>query len=297
MQQHAASQAEEERGVGGLTHRTVMLGNALLALVKISAGLIAGSSLILVDGLHSIADLVVGAVIWLGYRAAQRPPDDDHHYGHGKAEGVVALLVGVALAYAGVDVARRVIGSAGPEYTGGELALAMGAAVFSLVANEWLALVTRRAATALDSPGLRALSRDKRSDSLTSLVALIGLGAGGFGLHWAEPAGTVVISGFILMMGLMSLREGLDILTDRVADPGLRARATSSAQAVSGVRAVQLVRFHPLGSRFRVDMEVSVDGELSVRKGHEIAHEVEDEVTRAMVEVVQVTVHVNPADS
>ncbi|MFT4541490.1 MAG: cation diffusion facilitator family transporter [Planctomycetota bacterium] len=292
-----SSEQNTDQTAAEQAHRRVMFGNGVLAALKLGAGGLSGSALILADGLHSLADLAVGGLIWLGYRAAQRPPDDDHHYGHGKSEGLVALAVGGALLWAGVEVAHQAILSSPPAYAGAQLWGAMGAAVVSLILNEWLARKTLLVAIAVDSPGLRALVRDKRSDALTSIVALIGLAAGALGMTWAEPAGTAVIGGCILLMGLASLREGLDILTDRVADPALRERATEVAAGVEGVCEVPLVRFHPLGSRYRVDIEICVDGKLSVRKGHEISHSVEDEVTRVMDEVVQVTIHVSPSEN
>ena len=127
------------------------------------------------------------------------------------------------------------------------------------------------------------------------LVVIVGIAGGLFGLAWAEPVMTALIGVFIVVMGLRSLREGLDVLMDRVADTELRGRMRAAALEVPGVDGVQRVRIHPLGSIHRADMEISVDGALSVRKGHEIAHEVESAVTRAEAGVVQVSVHVNPA--
>ena len=99
----------------------------------------------------------------------------------------------------------------------------------------------------------------------------------------------------VLWMGLETLRDSLGVLTDQVPDPDLRPRVQELAQGVAGVEGVQSVAIHPLGAFLRADLEISVDGQLSVRKGHEIAHEVSRTVTRGEKEIVEVSVHVNPA--
>lgn len=276
-------------------HRIGVVVNGVLAVVKIIGGLLSGSPSLLADGYHSVADLATGAVGWASSRLARRPPDEDHHYGHGKIEVLASLGVGGVLAWTGLEVMRDALGQQAAEYSRAELSIASAAAVVSLLANEWLVQVTSRAAREQDSSVLRALARDNRSDSLTSLLVLLALGAGTAGVTWAEPIATVLIGALILVMGARSLLEGYDVLTDRVADTGLRGRVEARARDVEGVVGVQSVRVHPIGSGVRIDMQISVDGELSVRKGHAIAHEVEDVVTRHEGAVVQVDVHVNPA--
>jgi cation diffusion facilitator family transporter len=228
---------------------------------------------------------------------AAQPPDEDHHYGHGKAEAAAAAFVGTALVAVAIAVLWESVDGRAQAYEGIQATVALGAAVLSLLGNEWLVRVTMRSAHELDSHALRALARDNRSDSLTSVLVIGGVGAALLGIEWVEPVATAVIGLFIGAMGLKSLNEGFDVLMDRVTDPEMRGRIEVSAGEVEGVVGVEDVLIHPLGSRFRVEMEVSVDGALSVRKGHEIAHEVESAVKRSEQQVVHVAVHVNPASS
>lgn len=280
---------------GARAHRLGLVVNALLAVVKVLAGLIARSPALLADGYHSLADLATGGVAWASYRWATEPPDEDHHYGHGKAEAAAAFFVGLVLALGGVGVLWESLSSSVPAYEGLQGVLALSVAALSAGANAWLVRLMRTTAEELRSPSLAALVRDNASDVLTSLLTIVGVGASMAGQGWIEIVAAALIGLLIATMGAKSLKEGLDVLMDRVPDQQLRGRLRSVAEGVEGVRGVQRVDVHPLGSTVRVDMEISVDGDLPVRKGHEIAHEVGSAVTREEATVVEVAVHVNPA--
>jgi cation diffusion facilitator family transporter len=269
--------------------------NALLAGLKLATGFLVGSPALLADGFHSLGDLVSGALSWVTWRWAQEPPDEDHHYGHGKLEALAAATVGGMLLVTGVGLIWQGFHGEPAEYAQIEMLGALGVAVLSVVANEMLTRIFKRGAKEFLSPTLDALARDNRSDMLSSVLVVVGVAASALGYTWVESLVAGVIGVFVIVMGLGSLKEGFDVLTDRVADPGLRDRLKTIAEDVDGVDGVQLVLIHPLGRRVRAEVELSVDGDLPVRKGHAIAHDVEDRVTREVEEVVEVSVHVNPA--
>ena len=124
-------------------------------------------------------------------------------------------------------------------------------------------------------------------------MTLVGVGAGVLGVGALQAVAAGVIGLFVVRMGWESLREGFDVLMDRV-DPSLRARYVGTAERVAGVERVGAVRVHPLGAGYRVDMEIDVDGGLTVHEGHAIAHAVEDALVAAEPHVDGVHVHVNP---
>jgi cation diffusion facilitator family transporter len=277
-------------------HRLNGAANVALAALKVSIGLACGSPALVAHGVENAADLLSNALAWLGQRVAMRPPDEDHHFGHGNAEALTAVGIGVIILVGGVGV---VFGAATGRMTSGEpggpAALALGAAALSAVVCEALARYDERAARDLASPILRALARDKRSDALTSLVVIAGVVASHLGLPFADPLVAGGVGLWICVMGARSISEGLDVLMDRVPDVALREELREIAGAVQGVESVGAVHVHPLGTVSRVDMEVSVAGGLTVAEGHAIAHEVEDSITRTNMRIVQVVVHVDPA--
>lgn len=269
--------------------------NGTLAAIKVVGGLIAGSPSLLADGYHSIGDVLTGGLGWLSYRWSKLPPDEDHHYGHGKYEALAAAAVGGVLVATGVAVAWGAWGSEPANYESSQALIAVLAALISIVGNEVLVRVQGRAAKLTGSPTLAAMTKDSRSDSLTSLLVIVGVLGAAAGVSRLEPLATMIIGLAVLAMGVESLRSAIHVLTDRVHDTGLRSRIEALAEAIPGVSGVQSVSVHPLGTLVRVDMEISVRGDLSVRRGHEIAHEVGKTVTRHEDDVVDVSVHVNPA--
>jgi cation diffusion facilitator family transporter len=267
-----------------------------LAAIKLMGGLWAGSPALLADGVHSLSDGVTSLAGLLSFRWAGKPADEDHHYGHGKAEALAAAFVGLVLVTAGVLLIIDALVGEDPRYERSRGILAMSVAGVSVVVNAWLHRLAASTGRDLQSPSLMALARDCYSDALASVLVIIGVGCAMADLPRAEILAAGVIGGLILFMGLKTLRGATDILMDRVPDPNLRADITATVRLVEGVEGVERVGIHPLGHQLRVDMEISVDGDLSVRKGHAIAHKVEETIIASETRVVEVAVHVNPKD-
>lgn len=270
-----------------------VIGKTLLAGGKLFAGLASGSIALTADGWHSLSDVVTNSGAWIASAFARRPPDDDHHYGHGNAEALAGVLIGATLVAGGAAIAWDgfLARNRSPDEAHG---LALAVAGVSIAANAWLTRLATRVGRAARSQGLLALARDNLSDTLTGGLVFVAILASHLGLAWAEPVAAVAIGGLIVFLGLRSLTDGVHVLMDRVSDPGLRAALEAEARGVDGVRDVQRVRVHPLGDHVLVDLEISVDGGLSVDRGHAIAHAVEAALRRARDEVGGVHVHVNP---
>ncbi len=271
-----------------------LLVNLGLAVAKLGMGFLATSPALMADGWHSLSDVAMNLLAWGGYRIAKAPPDDDHHYGHGNWEAVAGLVVGLIVIGAGAGIAVGVFFAeeAHTDPARGPLALIVG--VGSGLAKLLLARTTARVGNRLNSPSLIAVSRDNLSDAMTGSLVPLAIGLSLLGVAWAEQACALLIAGVVFWMGAKSAKEGLDILMDRV-DPALRGKLEVSARSVAGVSEVNAVRVHPLGSALRVDLEISVDGALSVAAGHRIAHAVEAAIVGIHEHVQEVHVHVNPA--
>ena len=141
--------SREARGRGERAHRLGVIVNLLLAILKIIGGTVSKSPSLLADGYHSIADLATNLIAWLGFRVAAQPPDEDHHYGHGKAEAAAAAFVGTALVAVAIAVLWESVDGRAQAYEGIQATVALGAAVLSLLGNEWLVRVTMRSAARL----------------------------------------------------------------------------------------------------------------------------------------------------
>lgn len=271
-----------------------LLGNVSLAAVKLGVGHVTGSRALTADGWHSLADIGTNGGAWLAHRWGKKPADDDHHYGHGNAEALAGALVGATLVVAGVAVIVSVWRSESVLKEGVSAWVALAVAVLSIVVNLGLAWISLSVGKRERSHGLRALARDNGSDALAGLLVVAGILGSWNGWHWAEPWAGAGIGVLIVWMGAHSLKEGLDVLMERVGDPELRPRIEELARGVEGVRAVRRVRVHPVGGDVLADLAIQIDGETSVADGHELAHRVESTITEALAAVREVQVHVEP---
>lgn len=293
----ATDREDAARSPGSDPEKVIWLGlwaNSSLAGLKLLVGWLTGSRALMADGWHSLSDILTNGGVWLAHRWSKSPPDEDHHYGHGNAEALAGVIVGLILVGGGVGVAWSGLVSEARLQEGASVWVALAMAGVSVAANLGLAVVTIRAGRASGSHGVMALGRDNASDALAGVLVILGIVGSRFGLGWAEPAVAVLIGALIIVMGVRSVKEGIAVLMDQVDDPDLRRRLIETAVATAEVKEVQGVRLHPLGAEIRADMTISVDGTLTVDQGDEIAHSVECEVTNAHPRVREVHVHVNP---
>jgi cation diffusion facilitator family transporter len=271
-----------------------LLGNLALAGLKVAGGLLFNSQAVFADGVHSLSDAAGAGAVLYGRRMAADPPDEEHPYGHEKAESVAAFVVGLLLALAGLsvagDAAQRLLRGAPTEP--GWPALAVAA--LGIVVKEVLYRVSARGAADVDSAGLRATAADSRADVWTSAVALLGVLLARLGLRWADPAMALVVSALLVFSGLRLARLHLhELLEGRSAQiDGVVRRA---ALGVPGVLELHGLRTRAMGPYVLVDLKIGVDGDMSVTAGHEIAQGVVAAVHRAAPQVREVLVHVNPA--
>ena len=289
-----SNRVETSRRVGRI-HRLNLGVNLLMAGGKVSIGLLSGSGALVADGLNSTSDLFSNFLSWLGHRVSERPADEDHHYGHANAEAVAAVAIGVIILVTGVLVVWGTFYAETVAHRGGWGWAALVAAGVSTVVSVWLSAVTLRVGRWARSPALMALGRDKRADSLTSFLVIVGISGSLGGLTWIEPVVTGIVGVWICVMGVQSISEGTDILMGRVSDPTLRAEIETVVSSVAGTECVRDVRIHPLGSTYRAELTICVNGALTVERGHEIAQEVETRVTQDLDGVVHVHVHVDPS--
>lgn len=279
---------------GAACHRLSLAANTGLVLLKGGAGLLAGSPVLLADAVHSLADVALSVAAWLGFRWSQAPPDGDHHFGHGNGEALAGLVVGLVVCSTGIGLGAAAFLSEAHTAEGALGLVALAVALVVMGVKAWLARRMGRAGRILGSPSVLAVARDHKSDVYAGFVVFVGVAGVPLGAPWLETVATLVVGVLITRMGIESVREGFDILMDRVSDPTLRGRLAETAASVPGVRWVRDVRVHPLGASHAVSLAIAVDGSLTVDAGHDLAHEVEEAVKAAHDQVDDVHVHVEP---
>ena len=283
-----ADEAERANNVGiGL--------NILLSAFKLLAGLLAHSAAMVSDAVHSASDVFSGLIVMLGLRVAARDADREHPYGHERFECVAALILAAVLAvtalFIGLNAVRR-LSEPGEAQVPGVLALI--AAVVSIAVKEGLFRYTRRVARKVSSPALMAGAWHHRSDALSSVGALIGIGGAMLDFPAADAAASLVICVFIGKAAFDISSEAVRGMVDRSADAETEEAIRRSVLSVPGVEGVDLLHTRSFGSRVYVEIEIRADGRLSLFEAHAIAEDVHNRVEAAFPQVKHIMVHVNP---
>lgn len=281
--------------------RTTWLGlaaNTVLSGVKIAAGVFGGSEALIADGVESLADVVSSLIVWRGVVVAAQPPDERHPYGHGKAEPVAAATVGFLLIIAAGWIVFHAMGlGTDTRQTPKPWTLIILVAV--IVLKEFLFRFVMRESAELNSAAVRSDAWHHRSDAITSLAAGIGITVailGGPAYRSADDVAAVLASGIIAWNGWRILIESFDELMDAAPDREVVESIKRAAGRVVGVELVEKCIVRKTGGHFLVDMHVHVEGGMKVSEAHLIAHHVKDSVRQEMPQVLDVLVHIEPAN-
>jgi cation diffusion facilitator family transporter len=299
---HTAPEAvvEQQRSERGRASRRVAVVsgvvNLCLSALQIVVGLVAGSAALVADGIHSASDLLSDVLVWFAARHAAQAPDKDHPYGHGRFEtaatlGLSILLVLVALGIVWNGIERLFdTDRAAPEM------IAVAVAALGIVAKESLYWYTIAVARRLKSEMLRANAWHHRSDAISSVVVLIGVGAAVMGYAYMDAVAAIVV-------GLMVAKIGWDLgfaamteLVDTALEDDEVAEAQRVIMGIDGVRSVHMLRTRRHGAEASADVHVQVAPRLSVSEGHMISQAVEDRLIERVASITDVTVHIDPED-
>lgn len=271
--------------------------NALLAGIKIAAGVIGNSSALIADGIESTADIFSSFVVWGGLRVSTIPADENHPFGHGKAEPIASVIVSILLLGAAMLIAVQSLHEiVTPHRTPAWFTLPVLLVV--IVIKEALFRFAFRTGRSLESTALKSDAWHHRSDALTSAAAFVGISIaliGGPGYESADDWAALLACGVIAWNGLRLLRGALDEVMDASVSPDVVTEVRKLAADVDGVAAIEKCRIRKAGLHLTLDIHVMVDGNLSVYRGHEIAHQVKDRLLASQHRINDVTVHIEPA--
>lgn len=273
-----------------------IVANSLLATIKVLAGVLGNSYALIADGIESTADIFSSLIVWGGLRISSIPADEDHPYGHGKAESMAALVVSLALIAAAIGIAVQSLREIRtPHHAPHGLTLVVLLAV--VVIKEILFRRVLRTSDAIHSTALKADAWHHRSDAITSATAFVGISIaliGGKGYESADDYAALGACGIIFWNGVTLLRPAVDEMMDASPKPDLVLEIRRAAAAVSDVHGIGRCRVRKSGTELFVDIHIKIPGEWTVHRGHELAHAVEDSLRNAFPNIRFVSVHVEP---
>ncbi|MCM1266836.1 MAG: cation diffusion facilitator family transporter [Bacteroidales bacterium] len=272
--------------------------NFILTVFKLFAGVIAHSGAMLSDAVHSASDVFSTVVVMIGVHISRKASDKDHPYGHERLECVAAIVLATILAATGLGIGyAAVMKIAGKHYE--ELAvpglLALIAAVVSILVKEAMYQYTRISAKRIDSGALMADAWHHRSDALSSVGALIGIGGARLGFPILDPIASLVICLFIEKAAYEIFMDAVDKMVDKACDEEMEAALKDCAIAQEGVLGIDLLHTRVFGNKVYVDIEIRADGEETLRCAHETAERVHDAIEKNFPKVKHIMVHVNPS--
>jgi cation diffusion facilitator family transporter len=279
--------------------RVAILGivvSAALAVTKIIVGLAGHSTAVVADGCESAGDVFSSGIVLLGLTWAAKPADEDHPYGHGRIEILTGLLIGLVLTAAGVLISAASFEHLGQPRPPIE-AFVMAPLVVSAAAKGGLAAYKFRSARKLRSTALKADAWHDTTDIFSALVALAAVGmalADPLRFADADRYGGIVVGLIVIFAGVQVARETALQLIDTMPDPGRMSEIRAAASTVAGVRGVEKCFARKTGLRYHVDLHLEVDPEMTVRRSHEIAHNVQLRIKEKLEWVADVLVHVEP---
>lgn len=274
-------------------------GNIVLAAFKLFAGVFGHSAAMVSDAVHSLSDVFATAIAYAGVRIAGRAADESHPYGHERFESLASLALGIILVATGLGIGwASVQAIASGSYLAAEApgALALAAAVVSIAVKEGMFWYTRHWARVLDSSAFLADAWHHRSDALSSVGALLGIGGAMLGLPICDPLASIAICAVILKVAFDVLRDAVDKMIDTPCSASFEADVRACIEEQAGVVRIDGLRTRRFGNKVYADVEIAVDGALALRDAHAVAEAAHDAVERRFANVKHIMIHENPAD-
>lgn len=274
-----------------------IIANTLLSLFKLLAGVLAHSAAMISDAIHSASDVFSTIVVMIGVKISGKESDKEHPYGHERLECVAAIILATILVVTGLGIGWSALKKIVEDNFDSLLIpgkLALIAAIISIVVKEAMFWYTRAGAKKIDSGALMADAWHHRSDSLSSIGALIGITGARLGFPVLDPVASLIICVFIEKAAYDIFKDAIDKMVDKACDEETEGEMRQCVLRQEGVLGIDLLQTRTFGNKIYVDVEICADGNISLNEAHSIAEAVHDTIEQEFPKVKHIMVHVNP---
>ena len=285
-------------------YQVTLLGsivNVFLLLIKLAAGLLGHSSAMVADAIHSLSDFLTDIVVILFVRWSGKPADEDHDYGHGKYETIATSLIGMALLIVAIGLGWNSMQTMWQWFTGYTLPLpktiALWTALISIVLKEWIFRITRRVARLTDSQALEANAWHHRSDALSSIAALAGIGGAILlGGQWAvlDAVAALAVSIYIAVMAIRLIRQSYGELLEESLPAETERHIREIVYGDNHVNAVHNLYTRRIGSSIAIEMHLRLPGSMSLKEAHDHVSAIEDRLIETYGDNTHIMIHIEP---
>ena len=276
-----------------------LIGNSVLSGFKLFAGITGHSGAMISDAVHSFSDVLTTLIAWIGVKVSKKEADNSHPYGHERLECVASLILGLVLLATGIGVGKvgaENILSGHYESLAIPGTIALVAAAVSIIGKEAMYWYTRYYAKLINSAAFLADAWHHRSDALSSIGSLIGIGGAMLGYPVLDSVASVVICLFIVKVALDISKDSLVKMLDTSCGEDYEKKLTEYILSHDDVIAVDMLHSRMFGNKTYIDLEISVDGDKTLREAHEVAEHIHRDIEHRFSDVKHIMIHVNPAD-
>lgn len=274
-----------------------IITNLLLAIIKGTAGVLGNSYALVADAIESASDIFTSFIVLVGLKISGKAPDEEHPYGHGKAEPLAGMFVGVSLFIAAIVIAFQSIQNIRtPHEVPSSFTLWILLGV--IIIKEFLYRFMVKVGSEIESTALIGDAWHHRSDAITSGTAFIGITIaiiGGPGYEGADDWAALIAAVIIIYNAYRIFLPALEEVMDKAPSPELFEEVSNIAQSVRGVESIHKLKIRKMGFEYFVDVHVRVSGDISVREGHKIAHQVKKEIRKKNKNIYDVLTHIEPS--
>jgi cation diffusion facilitator family transporter len=272
--------------------RVSIIAYISLSFLKLGIGYLFGSKALTADGFNNTTDIVASLAVLIGLKISRKPADDDHPYGHFRAETIASLIASLIMIAVGLDVLYNAVHSIIYFKAQAPDLISAAVAVFCAAVIYFVYRYNKKIAMKINSSGLMAAAKDNLSDAWVGIGTAVGIGASQFGLPWIDPLTAVAVGLLIVKTGFDIFKEATHNLTDGFEKEELD-KITNSIKRVPGVKKVKDIRARVHGNNILLDVIVTVSAEITVIEGHKITEKIEENL-RKDLNITYVIVHVEP---
>lgn len=277
-----------------------VISNVILTLGKIIIGLIGKSDAVFADGIHSAADVFASMIVVLVIKISNKPADDEHPYGHGKAEVIVSEIIGILLFLVAIYIVYEGITGFFEKVTAPSF-LAMWVAVFSFVIKTLLYRFSLGAAKRHNSKAIEAIAFDHKADIAASIAAAIGVLISIIGIHmhigilgYGDKAASIFVAYLIFKIAKEMVTEAFDILLERNISNDILEDYMTVVSEFAEVKRIDRIRARELGHYVMVDLRISIDYSKTIKEGHDLSKSIKDKLMEKNDNISEVLIHLNP---
>ena len=286
---------DEREKIGRNASAVAISGNTFLTIFNFIIGLISGSSALIAESAHTLSDVLTSIIAFIGFKIGMKPADDDHQYGHGRAEPLVGLVIFVFLLIVAYEILCGVyikLTSTTPLAPPELIAALM--AFIGIFINLTMTTYLIRAGKKINSPAIIADGQHQKVDIFSCIAILVGVIGAQLGFPILDPLVAIFISIIVIKTALELARDNVNVIMGKVPSDTILDEVRSAAKKVDNVKGVHSIKINPMGPYSSAELHIEVDGELKLKDAHKIAHNVEKRIINDVSAIKMAIIHVCP---